>query len=224
MCAVFSGDAHTLRLLAESRANMNHALEGMSSLGYFDKQTALMAAAKSRQDAAVLTTLLELRADVNARGRTGLQALYFCRTPEHVKTLVEHRAEISHDTLSGAASFASADTVQALISYRCDPSKASRPLHAVALLSRGNCRAVETAKLLLAHRADVNLPYRPPRNLLWKTRTARLRTAVFGYSNCSSESWQLSWMACSYPKHHLKLFSQEAEEQHPETPASLQSH
>ena len=125
MCAVFSGDAQTLRLLAESRANMNHALEGMSSLGYFDTQTALMAAAKSRQEAAVLATLLELRADVNARARTGLHVLFFCRTPEHVKTLMEHRAEMPRDILSGAASFACPDTVQALISYRCDPGRAS---------------------------------------------------------------------------------------------------
>ena len=53
-----------------------------------------MAAAKSQQDASVLATLIQLRADVNARARTGLVAMSFCRTPEQVKVMVEHRADM----------------------------------------------------------------------------------------------------------------------------------
>ena len=76
MCAVLSGDVGVLRLLAQSRADMNHKMHGLSELGYYDTQTLLMAAAKSHQDPSVLIALIELRADANGRARTGLPALY----------------------------------------------------------------------------------------------------------------------------------------------------
>ncbi|CAE7207234.1 unnamed protein product [Symbiodinium natans] len=184
MCAVFSGDTNMLRSLAGSRANMNHTLEGMSELGYYDTQTALMAATKSRQDVDVLRVLLECRADVNGCARTGLTAIFLCRTPEHVKILLEHRADMPDYVLAGAASFACPETVKALISHRCDASKAE-VLHSVALMSRSNGRALETAKLLLAHRADVNEKHTPMGELIWYYRKARFRAAVVGLSNCS---------------------------------------
>ena len=141
-----------------------------SSPGYYDTQTALMAATKSRQDPSVLAAMIELRADVNARARTGLVALYMCRSPAHVKVLLEHRADMPHYALSGAASFGGPETVQALLSHRCDPNQTEEnrysPLHAIALFSRGNCWALETAKLLLAQRADVNV-----RTVLWQAVT-----------------------------------------------------
>ena len=87
MCAVMSGDTKMLKLLAQCRADMNHTLQGMGDLGYYDTQTVLMAATKSQQHPSVLQTLIELEADVNARARTGLVALYMCRSPNHVKAL-----------------------------------------------------------------------------------------------------------------------------------------
>ena len=94
-----------------------------------------------------------------------------------------------HFAVSGAASFAAPDTVQALLSHRCDPNQtgANRygPLHAVALFSRGNCKAVETAKLLLAHRADVNARTVLSGRLWWKSTAARAKTAALGFSNCN---------------------------------------
>ena len=50
MCAVLSGDTFMLRLLVANGADMNTKLRGLSSLGYYDSQTVLMAATKSRQD------------------------------------------------------------------------------------------------------------------------------------------------------------------------------
>ena len=164
MCAVMSGDTGILQLLAQSRANMNHTLQGMGDLGYYDTQTVLMAATKSRQDPSVLAALIELRADVNARARTGLVALCMSRSPAHVNVLLEHRADMPHFVLTCVSSFACPDTVQALLAHRCDPNQTGDPsvgpgygaLHAVALFSRRNRRAVDTAKLLLAHHADIN--------------------------------------------------------------------
>ncbi|CAE7870674.1 unnamed protein product, partial [Symbiodinium microadriaticum] len=164
MCAVMSGDTMMLKQLAQCRADVNHTLQGMGDLGYYDTQTVLMAATKSQQHPSVLQTLIELEADVNARARTGLVALYMCRSPEHVKVLLERRAEMPHFVLTGVASFACPETVRALLSFRCDPNQTGDPssgpgfgpLHAVALFSRRNRRAVATAKLLLEHRADIN--------------------------------------------------------------------
>ena len=130
MCSVFSGDTGMLRLLAENQADMNHTLEGMSDLGYFDTQTALMAATKSKQEPSVLATLIELRANVNAFSRTGLTAMFMCRSPDHVKLLHESRADVLHWTLSGVAAYASPETVQALLECRCDMAALGhRPLN-----------------------------------------------------------------------------------------------
>ena len=70
-----------------------------------------------------------------------------------MRALLDHRAELVHSALNGAASFAGPETVMELLKYRCDPRKIPEtrysPLHAVALFSRSNCNVIETAKLLL---------------------------------------------------------------------------
>ncbi|CAE7246569.1 Alpha-latrotoxin-Lt1a [Symbiodinium microadriaticum] len=189
MCATLSGDTAVLRLLAEHRASMNHSLKDMSDLGYYDTQTPLMAAAKSQQDASVLATLIQLRADVNARARTGLVAMSFCRTPEQVKVMVEHRADMPPSSLSGIASFGGPETMKVLLSCRCDINQTEEnrygPLHATTLFSRGNCRAVETAKFLLAQHADVNARTVLSGSLALWCRAARAKLAVVGFENCN---------------------------------------
>eukprot|EP00439_Symbiodinium_sp_Y106_P021187 s1799_g2.t1 len=168
MCAVMSGDTKMLKLLAQCRADMNHTLQGMGDLGYYDTQTVLMAATKSQQHPSVLQTLIELEADVNARARTGLVALYMCRSPNHVKVLLEHRAEMPHFVMTGVASFA-----------------CFGPLHAVALFSRRNRRAVATAKLLLEHRADINARKEISGILMRQHLHARAHLAVYGFASCN---------------------------------------
>ena len=196
MCSVLSGDTGMLRLLAEKRADMNQPMHGLGDLGYYDTQTILMAATKSYQEPAVLTTLIELRADPNARNRTGLPALYMCRSPDHVKALLEHRAEMSHYALNGAASFAGPDTVQALLSARCQPGGMGTavygPLHALAVFGRSNRHAVESAKLLLECRADVNMRCSPTGKILSDARWSRLREALVGTANCTMRT---RWLA-----------------------------
>ena len=119
-----------------------------------------MAAVKSQQDVSVLEALIELRAEINARARTGLVAMSFCRSPGHVRTLLEHRAEMTPSALSGMASFGGPECLSLLLSRRCDinltEDNRHGPLQALTLFARGNSRAVETAKFLLERRADVN--------------------------------------------------------------------
>jgi len=189
MCAVFAGDKAMLRLLAEGQADMNVGLQGLGDLGYYDTQTTLMVATKSRQDASVLAVLLELRANVNGTSRAGITALYLSRTPEHVKVLLEYRADMPHSVLRGAASFASPQTVQALLTARCDATwldddTGASPLNGLALFGRSNPAAVETARLLLDHRANVNARARPLNSQAWVHRLARAQVAIFGWSNC----------------------------------------
>lgn len=193
MCAVMSGDTMMLKQLAQCRADVNHTLQGMGDLGYYDTQTVLMAATKSQQHPSVLQTLIELEADVNARARTGLVALYMCRSPEHVKVLLERRAEMPNFVLTGVASFACPETVRALLSFRCDPNQTGDPssgpgfgpLHAVALFSRRNRRAVATAKLLLEHRADINGRKEISGILMRQHLHARAHLAVYGFASCN---------------------------------------
>ena len=189
LCAVLSGNIEVLRLLARRGADMNHSLQGMGDLGYYDTQTVLMAATKSRQSSSMLEALVELRANVNARSRVGVPALFLCRSPEHVKVLLQVRAELSDLALTGTAAFASPETVQELLTRRCDPRNIaeleSGPLHLIAVTARSNGRAAETASLLLAHRADVNARAAPRAHYLWRCRFARMRVAVCGFSNCS---------------------------------------
>ncbi|CAE6923390.1 warA [Symbiodinium sp. CCMP2456] len=188
ICAVFSGDAGMVRLLAESRADTNHVLTGLTELGYYDSETALMAAMKSGQGPEVLTALIEHRADVNKKDGRGLPPLYMSRTPEHVQVLLDNRAEMPPFVLEGPAAFGNTETVQALLAYRCNPSEDPRasPLHALSLLSRGNGCVLETAKLLLTNRADVNArAARPSDNTMWQYHSARAQVAVLGFTRCS---------------------------------------
>ena len=89
MSAVMSGDVPMLRLLAADRADVNFKLHGLSDLGYFDTQTVLMAAAKSRQEPEMLSALVELRADVETRSRSAIVCAYLVRCPGHVKVLAD---------------------------------------------------------------------------------------------------------------------------------------
>ena len=92
-----------------------------------------MAAAKSRQAPEVLTALMELGADVNARSNNGMNCAFLARSPEQVKVLMRFKADLhSHcdplglTPLSGVAAMASPETVKAMLEARCDPNPAPR--------------------------------------------------------------------------------------------------
>lgn len=173
LCAVFAEDVEMVRVLVRNRADVNARLHGLSDLGYFEGQTPLMAAAKSYQKAEMLSTLLELRAEVNAHSSAGINVAFLARTPEQVQVLLNFRADVHlpcHNgltPLTGAASFAKPDTVKALLAARCDPNPSSvfyTPIFSAAWFSIVNKHAAENMRLLIQHRADVNLPASPLAN------------------------------------------------------------
>lgn len=177
LCAVFAGDGDMVRLLVQQRADVNAQLHGLSQLGYFDSQTPLMAALKSQQGASVVSALLEMRADTEIRSRTAIKCSYLVRSPEHVELLLAARADFQHGgpgkitALAGAAAWASAATVKTILDAGYDPNSTNAedsgtclghtPLHNLAIHSRDNPEVIESAKLLLAYRANVNARVTP---------------------------------------------------------------
>lgn len=187
LCAVFSGDRNMLHLLVERRADANGKAFGLADLGYYDTQTLLMAAAKSCQEAKVLSTLMILRADPNLHSRAGLTPAWLAQSPENVHTLLEHRADIVNvkiPPLLGAGGRASPETVKALLESRCDPTTNATDgfgvLHAVPLFGRANPNAYQSIHLLLSFRADVNLPTDPEGVMYWECLRAGVYTALWG--------------------------------------------
>ncbi|CAJ1389356.1 unnamed protein product [Effrenium voratum] len=187
LCAVFAGDCNMLRLLAEQRADANGKVVGLTDLGYYDTQTLLMAAAKSAQNAKVLSTLMLLRADPNLSSRAGLTAAYLSHDPSHVHVLLENKADLVNceiPPLFGAAGRASSATVKALLEGRCSPSQTSLDgfgvLHAVPMFGGANPHASETIRLLLSFRADVNLPTAPKSRMKEECWRCRVSIAIWG--------------------------------------------
>ena len=197
MCAVFAGDVKLLRRLVKLRADVNFALHGLDHFGYFDSQTVLMAAAKSYQSAELLTALIDLRGDVNARARNGASTAFMMRSPEQVRTILAARADLHRGggpmelcPLTGVASFASAETVAAMLAARCEANPPLRglgygPLHGIAFFSRSNRYATEIVSMLISHRADINSRARPQNRFFWLCATARAECALTGLEAAS---------------------------------------
>lgn len=198
LCAAIAGDAQMLSRLIQRRDDVNYRVSGLSDLGFYDSQTLLMVAAKSHQSAEVLSTLLELRADVNARDLSGLNSAFYARSAQQVKVLVEAKADIHSicsplglAPLTGAASSADAGTVAALLEAMCDPNPEPSgagygPLHGVAGFARQSNRfSASKARLLLASRADINMRARPTGKFRLITLAARAHTGLLGFGSGS---------------------------------------
>ena len=98
LCAVLSGNVPMLHRLVEQNADVNYALENhLQELGYYETQTLLMVAAKSHQAPEVLRALLELRADVHRRARSGISCTFVVREAGHVRELLAYRADFIED-------------------------------------------------------------------------------------------------------------------------------
>jgi len=175
MCAMFCGDTTMLRVLARSKGDVNLKFHGLSHLGYFDGQTLLVAAAKSLQNAEVLTTLIELEADVNGKTRTGSTVAMMLKSPQHLAVLQKARADLHscHEPfgftpLTAACGLAgcSTETVRALLESTCNPNPqlmgaGQAPLLHGIFFSRGQPSPLHMVQLLLQMKADPNTPAEP---------------------------------------------------------------
>ncbi|CAL1127825.1 unnamed protein product [Cladocopium goreaui] len=200
LCAVFAEDVDLVRLLAQNQADVNLRLRGLSQLGYFEGQTPLMVAAKSYQRAEMLSTLLELRADISAQSGAGINVAYLVRTPEQVQVLLKFRADLDSPChngltpLTGVASLANPETVKALLAARCDPNPqhvpgqglSYTPCFGAALFSKNNRHGAENMRLLIEHRADINVRARPQGLLKFVCQSLRAYVELLG-SECRSK-------------------------------------
>ena len=186
-CAVLQGDTAILHALVEHRGNANATVTGLGDLGYYDTQTLLMVAAKSSQDAKVLSTLMILRADPNLPSRSGLTAAWLAADPSHVHVLLEYRADLFNaeiPPLIGAGGRSSSATVLALLENRCEPechtSDGFGALHAVPMFGRANQDAPESVRLLLAFRGDINFQAEPKGRMYLECLGARVHVEMWG--------------------------------------------
>lgn len=196
MCAAFSEDIGMLRQLVATPADANFKVEGLLELGFFDGQPALGLITRSCS-VEVVSTFLELGADVHAQDRNGLSPICMVRSPEHLRVLSEFGADLHSPVfplglspMTLAMSHACPRTIEAMLSLKCDPNPETHglgygPLHAITAFSRENKHAEDIARLLLAHGANLNFKAHPDGFFKAITYGARAYYAVFRFE-CSS--------------------------------------
>ena len=128
-----------------------------------DGHTPLMVAAHTNQDPSVLSTLIELRSDVNATEDFGLVLSHFIKSPGQVQVLAQAKADITSGGPVGSgplvtvSAWSSCETVAAMIACRCEVNVQEEffsPLHTVSTTSKQH--AAEKAQLLIGLRADLD--------------------------------------------------------------------
>jgi len=195
LCATLAGDPGILRVLVQHRCDINLRVKDLAQLGYFDGQTLLMVAGKTRQRVEVLETLVELRADITEFAPSGASVIHFVRTPEALRFALQARADLNAtrppvglSSLAAAAAMGTADTVRAMLVARSEVNPklggiGHSPLHHAVLFARGNPSAIETVKLLIEHRADVNAEAHPTGNVRYLTLAAQVYVGLMGHQS-----------------------------------------
>eukprot|EP00438_Fugacium_kawagutii_P028024 Skav236495 [mRNA] locus=scaffold1440:328390:330090:+ [translate_table: standard] len=195
LCAIMSGDARMVQILIQVRACLECKSDGLAGLGHVDGLNPLIIAAKSQQEPQMLSTLLELRADITAQDSTGLTVASWVQSPEQVRTLAAAGADfhslqgaLKVAPLSWAAAFADASTVAELLRIGCDvnPNSPASPLHYPASLSLHSAK--EKAELLIAHRADLNSQVKLSGSFALLCYCIQLSAKLWGINSCSGVS------------------------------------
>ena len=128
-----------------------------------DGHTPLMVAAHTNQDPSVLSTLIELRSDVNATEEFGLVLSHFIKSPGQARVLAQAKADLTSGGPLGSgplvtvSAWSSCETVAAMIACRCEVNAQEEffsPLHTVSTTSKQH--AAEKAQLLIGLRADLD--------------------------------------------------------------------
>lgn len=171
-CAILSGDHEMIPLLANYGFDLNRNVHAKIDLAPLNGCSLLNFALEiGWRCPEVVTKLLQFRADVNRANQHGFSPLSHCATPEFVDLLVQHRADVNKracptfvSPLTACCSRSSpASVISKLIEYRAEVNPESKgfcspqPLAALAGWSAVNPHCLESARLLLEARSDVNL-------------------------------------------------------------------
>ena len=176
LCAAVAGNVGVLRHLASLKASMDETVGRKAQrqdLLLVAGDTALMAACLFNSDPAVIEVLLELRANLHAKSRSGYTAVNHAAISGHTRCLeylLEQRADPDNRTLEGgrpliaAAIAGQVKSVETLLNRGVSVSTlwvtGIAPLSVATLSGSLDC-----CRLLLTHRANVNAVACPPNAL-----------------------------------------------------------
>lgn len=171
-CAALAGNVDVLRQLLEAKCSMSVGMAGLPKLGFVAGLTPLhIAVLQCWRQPWVLQILLEADGDPNTAAK-GVPILACCRTARDVETLVDYEADVNGRAWPlqvPVLALASGESVRPeviakLLELRADPNPPQRgglgikqPLSFLAINAKSHAFALETAKVLLEARSDVNL-------------------------------------------------------------------
>eukprot|EP00435_Cladocopium_sp_Y103_P054470 s306_g17.t1 len=170
LCAVLSSDTDMVELLVEAKADVNTQVFGLSEMGFYPSATPLLIAALSNQNAEMISTLISLKADVQQTAQ--IDPLWSAQADFHSAKL-----PAGVTPLTGAATLSTAESGTVL---RCEGLGCFK--------GRRSADALERAKLLISHKADVNLPARPSFIFAAICRSSQVCAALFGFQSCSTRT------------------------------------
>ena len=226
MIPVLAHAGYDLTRVVHAQINIQTLQEGHSSLAF--------ALELSWRTPEVASQLVKFRANPNVTDTFGLLPLGFCRTPEAVEMLVQHRADVNKSAgplhlppLSNCCiRCAPAGVVAKLLEYQAeiDTQKAAlrgvgaaQPLSALGVFSSVNPHALEVAQLPLDAKASIDsqCPGRGVFRLLELLSRARIRVApcagsrlVRFFAECSATPLGI---ACYFGGHEYVDFLLQAE-------------
>ena len=171
-CAALAGDLDILRQLLEAKCSMTVGMPGLPKLGIVAGLTPLhIVVLQCWRQPCVLQMLMDADGDPNTATK-GVPLLACCRTARDVETLVDYEADVNGRAWPldvPVLSLASGESVRPeviakLLELRANPNPPQQgglgikqPLSFLAINVKSHAFALETAKVLLEARSDVNL-------------------------------------------------------------------
>lgn len=175
-CAVLSGDHELVRSLAKIKASIQTKAPAMPEVLYMADLSPLHLALWFRShDLHLITSLLELRADIQRSSVNVAPPLHLCRTEAAVELLVQYRAGVNFQgkdlaqycpIQNMAALGAPCEVLGRLLELQADVHggkgglASASPLHNIAY-SGDSGNDLRSAQLLVQSRADINQVLRP---------------------------------------------------------------
>eukprot|EP00438_Fugacium_kawagutii_P018332 Skav212481 [mRNA] locus=scaffold385:425509:427547:- [translate_table: standard] len=171
-CAVASGDANMIRVLAKAGLPPNLHLKPVLDVRIMSSLSLIhLAVDVSWREPRVLEALLEVKADPNSHDDIGYPVLGFCRTTRDVELLVRHRADVNRRNspsnqlaISVACEYcAPPDVIRKLLDCGSPVNPPStgglgcpHPLSCLCMWAPANPHCLEVATVLVNAKADLN--------------------------------------------------------------------
>lgn len=206
-CAMLSGQVDMIPFLAGSGFEMSRVIHAKLNMKMMQgKRSPLdLALQLVWRNPDVALELLKFRADANRPNGFGIAPLGYCRTPGAVEMLVQHRADVNKRSgplfmppLSICCSSCAPSGViskllehQAHVEFQSKGVGGSQPLACLAVFASSNPHCLESAKLLLDARSQIDSHY--PATGFFKAMEMVARARVLGGSSSSLLKYITEW-------------------------------